>query len=541
MGALCFILTARAYRITDCPAWDFAIHQQERMRNSSKKIVLVLLAALLACLNRAEAAEWELRELPEVLDPSCDCECAVRKGAAEISVPGTVHDLSAELGQMNAPRALCELEGDFSVRVKTDCELSPRTRTIEERKPYHGASLVLMQNDAYYMRLDRAACFDEADNTVHKYANFELRSSFDLDGSTPSEPSILNSFGIDEDHTRYLRLDRVGDKVAGYVSSDGAKWLYLGRKIAKFPAKVKVGVAVVNTAKEPLTVRFSEFGTAPRAAEASRHAAVKPLTNEQQEKLLATRLHGGIGCTFRRGAQLFLISSRIELPFGVALVTSSPTIATTELHPVFPTFYRPTLREYLDAIALQTDSEWKYDPTGKFFKSEVENGPAEDLAMFEFIGTERVSSFQVAVPEGCKTFDKGSCVMYLLPGNQVGLAIGGQGTYSSDDGTKQNDLLRKVVAELSLESAKRFKGDADVKDLKPAKVGPYDALYFEAMLPLPNGGKCHLRQWAFSVENKCYSAVSAILPQFEERILPDVQAMLKSFRLRKAEAGGSNR
>ncbi len=237
------------------------------MRISSKELVFVLLAALSACPGRVAAWEWVLRDLPDVVDPDGDCKCAVRKGAAEISVPGTVHDLGAELGRMNAPRALCEVEGDFSVRVKTDCQLSPRTRTIAERKPYHGASLLLMKDDANYVRLDRAAFFEEADNTVHRYANFELRSDFNLDGDTPTEPSALNSFGIDEAHTRYLRLDRVGDKVAAYVSGDGMKWLYLGRKIAKFPAKVKVGVAVVNTAKEPLAARFSEFGTAPRAAE----------------------------------------------------------------------------------------------------------------------------------------------------------------------------------------------------------------------------------------------------------------------------------
>ena len=107
-------------------------YQQERlMQISSKKVLFALLAALSACWGCAEATEWESRDL-KVVDPDGDCRCVVRKGEAEISVPGTAHDLSAETGHVNAPRALCEMEGDFSVRVKTDCHLSPQTRTAPE-------------------------------------------------------------------------------------------------------------------------------------------------------------------------------------------------------------------------------------------------------------------------------------------------------------------------------------------------------------------------------------------------------------------------
>ncbi len=334
-----------------------------------------------------------------------------------------------------------------------------------------------------------------------------------------------------------MRLDRLGDKVAAYVSSDGVKWLYLDRKIAKFPAKVQVGVAVVNTAKEPVTVRFSEFGTAVRSAEASKRAAVKPLTKEQQDKLLAARSHGGMAHAFSRCAKLFLISSRMELPYGVAVMTSSQTIAKAELQPVFPRFYRPTLREYLDAIALQASSEWKYDPTSKFFRSEVDNGPAEDLAIFEFTESKRAKPFQVVLPKGWKAIDKGNGVTYVPPIFPLGIDIHELGSYSSDDGTEGKDLLKKVVAEVSSERAKRVKGDVELADLKPAKVGPYEALYFETTVPLRNGATIRWRQWVFSAGNKCYFAVSTIFPQFEERIFPDVQAILKSFQIGKAETG----
>ncbi len=410
------------------------------MRISSKQVVLLLLlSALSGCQRRVAESEWELRDLPDVVDPDGDCQCVVRKGAAEISVPGTMHDLGVELGRMNAPRALCEVEGDFSVRVKTDCQLSPRTRAIPDRKPYQGAALILMKDDANYVRLDRAAVFPGTQDTVARYANFELRSNFDLDGHTPTEPSALNGFAIGEARMRYLRLDRAGDKVAAYVSDDGVKWLYLGRKIAKFPAKVKVGVAVVNSAKEPVTVRFSEFGTAARTAEAAKRVTITPLDKGRQDKLLAARLHGGMAFTFSQCARMFLVSSRIELPCGVALMTSSGTIAQTKLQPVFPACYQPTLREYLDAIAVQTSSQWTYDPTGKFFENEIENGPAEDLAIFEFTESRRARPFQVVLPQGWKAIDQGNRVTYVSSSFALGIDIHELGSYSTDDGTQENE------------------------------------------------------------------------------------------------------
>ncbi len=218
------------------------------MRICPSRLFLLLLGLSSYC-SRVGAVDWQLGELPIKVDPDGDCKCVVRKGEAVISVPGTPHDLSAELGRVNAPRALCELQGNFSVRVKNDFTPSPRTRTIEQRKAYHGASLVLMVDDANYVRLDRGTYYEEADGTIHRFANFELRSDFDLDGITPTEPSSNNSYVVPDEYLHYLRLDRAGNKVAAYISTDGLKWLYLGRKQLRLPEKVKVGVAAVNSAR----------------------------------------------------------------------------------------------------------------------------------------------------------------------------------------------------------------------------------------------------------------------------------------------------
>jgi hypothetical protein len=90
---------------------------------------------------------------------------------------------------------------------------------------------------------------------------------------------------------------------------------------------------------------------------------------------------------------------------------------------VFPGFYKPTLQEYLDAIALQTKSRWKYDPTSKYFQSEVETGPVEDVAIFEFTKTDREKPFQVTLPKGWRSIDKGNWTMYVPPIFPLGIDI----------------------------------------------------------------------------------------------------------------------
>jgi hypothetical protein len=258
------------------------------------------------------------------------------------------------------------------------------------------------------------------------------------------------------------------------------------------------------------------------------------LTAKQQERLLKVRLDGAMDFSFGQFANMFLASSRISLGNGIGLVTSSDEIAKATLQSPFPRFYQPTVREFLDAIALQTQSEWRYDPTSKFFKSEVKDEPpVEDLAIFEFTKTKRAKPFEVALAEGWKAVDKGNWLMLIPPMFPVGMDIYELGTYSSDDKAKQSDLLKKVQMEVALEWARRVNWDAEPKKLKIAKVGPYEALFFTAMIPSQLEKDIRWRQWVFMVDNKCYFVVSTILPEFENKIFPDVEKMLASFRVKQ--------
>jgi hypothetical protein len=298
------------------------------------------------------------------------------------------------------------------------------------------------------------------------------------------------------------------------------------------PQEPKVGSAAapVPTAD---SASSQPAASAPVAATSkAKSSAIKSLTAQHQEQLLAARLDGEMGSSFNQFANMFLVASRVNLDWGVGLVTPSKEIAESELRSPFPGFYKPTLRELLDAIALQTFSEWKYEPSGKYVQSDLKRDPpVERLAIFEFTRKERKKPFTVALAKGWKAIDKGNWLMLVPPTFPVGMDVYEMGTYSSENKQKEKELLKRVPAEVALEWARRVHESATEKDIKPGKVGPYNALFFETMVPAKDGHKLHWRQWVFLVDKKCYFVVSTIFPEFEKAIYPDVEKMLKSFQI----------
>ena len=191
-----------------------------------------------------------------------------------------------------------------------------------------------------------------------------------------------------------------------------------------------------------------------------------------------------MGNSFRQFANVFLVSSRIHLETGVGLMTEYDEIANAPLQSPFPSSYQPTLRELLDAIALQTFSQWKYDASSKYFSSEVPHkAPVEGLAIFEFTKAKREKPFEVTLAEGWKAIDKGNWVMHVPPDFPVGMDIYEMGTYSSPETTTGPEFADKIRSAVALESAQRVNEKATPGDLKPAKVGTFDALYYESMIP----------------------------------------------------------
>jgi hypothetical protein len=268
-----------------------------------------------------------------------------------------------------------------------------------------------------------------------------------------------------------------------------------------------------------------------------------PLDQKRLERLLNRRVDGGMTpSNFSQFANHLLATSDADVGVRLNLSASTKAIAETELQSPFPRFYRPTVRELLDAISLQTFSEWTYDPTEESINrvksaiySAYKNALKEEvdeyaIAIFEFVPKQRAKPFEIALAPGWKASDKGNWVMYVPPVFQVGMDVYEMGTYSTDRNKPPKDLFQKVMTEVSLKMVRRARPEVREEDLKPAKVGSYDALFFETIVPGANGSEVHWRQWAFMVDDRCYFILNIAVPQFKDVVFPAVDSMLASFR-----------
>lgn len=181
-----------------------------------------------------------------------DCGARFQNGKLTLLVPGKPHDLSAEIGRMNAPRVLRDVEGDFVAEVKVSGTFRPGEPAIPGRLAYHGAGLLAMKDDQTYVRLERATSARGTDTFV--YTSFECRESGVVERFASSADHPL-----DEAKETSLRLERRGNKVYATVSQDGQNWIPLEPKTVALPAKLRVGVAAVNSSTSDFRPQFEAW------------------------------------------------------------------------------------------------------------------------------------------------------------------------------------------------------------------------------------------------------------------------------------------
>jgi hypothetical protein len=201
------------------------------------------------------------------------------------------------------------------------------------------------------------------------------------------------------------------------------------------------------------------------------------LSDEELNELLDRRLEGSMGMTFGSFLKIFLVQSRLSVGTGIGLITDDKKIIRSELQTAFPESYQPTLREFLDAIALQTFSEWKCDREKQFVQTDqVRDKPLEGVVTIHFQRAKRKKPFSVKLAEDWKMQDKSHWVMYIPPDFPVGMDIYEFGRYS----TKQDDkktFFEKIRNDVALEWARHVNPESSSDDLQPGKVGKYEALF----------------------------------------------------------------
>ncbi len=186
----------------------------------------------------------------EVIDPDHDCRTQINGDTVHIEIPATAHDFAAELKLWNTPRLLTQVTGDFVLDVRVDGDFQPGGgSTIEGRKAYHGAGLLLVRDDQNHLSLQRGAV-DLGDRIRH-YANFELRRG--------SDGKVINrEFELEPKET-YLRLARRGNKVLAMASQDGSNWRAFNPLTISFPETLNVGVEAINSAQRPFACSFQQL------------------------------------------------------------------------------------------------------------------------------------------------------------------------------------------------------------------------------------------------------------------------------------------
>lgn len=183
------------------------------------------------------------------VDPDGDCTIEADAGGLSISIPGTPHDLSIELGRMNAPQALRRVMGDFIAEVKVAGSIKPDGATIPERLAYQGSGLLLIQDPRTYIRLERAAVARPGE--LLRYVSFEVRED--------RRRVAVQSQRLADDGDLWLRLERRSDRILASISPDGDRWKSLEPVKIELGETLQIGVAAVNAADQPFDTRFEAF------------------------------------------------------------------------------------------------------------------------------------------------------------------------------------------------------------------------------------------------------------------------------------------
>jgi serine/threonine protein kinase/regulation of enolase protein 1 (concanavalin A-like superfamily) len=191
------------------------------------------------------------------VDPDADCnfEMDASEDKVRIIVPGKTHILSAEIGQVNAPRILRDIKGDFDLRVRVAGTSRPGGRaTTTVYSPYHGAGLVIWQDEENYVRLEIAA--DLQHGKARPYVNFEYRK----EGVLAVSRGMNNPDGSDQ-----IRLKRRGDEIFASFGPDGARWNSFPPLTVRLNDRLMVGVTAINSSTKPLAAEFERFDVVERA------------------------------------------------------------------------------------------------------------------------------------------------------------------------------------------------------------------------------------------------------------------------------------
>lgn len=223
------------------------------VRLLAASLCLVILGSSAFAQSKKPATPVAVPDFGELFNPGKDCKHKSQDGSLMLTLPASVHDLSVEIGRMNAPRVVQAVKGDFVVQVKVSGVTHPGAQSaIAGRKPFCSAGLLVSQDQGNYIRLERAALLNGSVNSI--YASWELRQGgkFVRQGNASELPLTGEA--------TWLRMTRTGDSFVGEASNNGQDWTKLPAiNLVGNTTELRVGILAVNDTPAPFSPQFSEY------------------------------------------------------------------------------------------------------------------------------------------------------------------------------------------------------------------------------------------------------------------------------------------
>ena len=172
-----------------------------------------------------------------VVDPDRDCRFAESDGKLTITVPGTYHDLTHSDGrdQLNSPRVIQEVKGDFVAQVKVHVFPLPAEGTSTSKGIcFVSSGLLIWLDGDNFIRMDRAAI-----------AGFPTPAVL-VEFYEKGKPTV-QAFKEIDDKDANLRITRSSGKIRFEASEDGNTWNLVHSSEIPLPDVVNVGVLAINT------------------------------------------------------------------------------------------------------------------------------------------------------------------------------------------------------------------------------------------------------------------------------------------------------
>lgn len=171
-------------------------------------------------------------------------------------MPGSLHVLSPELRNFQAPRLLTSVKGDFTALVSVTGKIMPGTDPLPSPIgpgtlpfTFQGAGLLVWIDEGNYLRLERTSIYDSIEGKQHNLVLVEHCR----DGKTTDSPREARNADLT------LKFERRGSEIRCSYNPDGRNWLEVKRQNVAFPAEVKIGVSASNASPKPFSAHLEDF------------------------------------------------------------------------------------------------------------------------------------------------------------------------------------------------------------------------------------------------------------------------------------------